>query len=291
MTFRQIELFVLVCQHESIARVSELNYVSPQSISRMMKDLELELDTCLLTRTSSGIYPTEIGVYFRDECIEILAKKDAMVKNISQLSSNSKTTINVGMVMGSIAALNYHIFDEFQENHPNLVIQYAEFHDAELEERFLDGEFDFCIHTKSLDPAQFHSDKLLSEKVYLSIPKEHDLYHKEMITMNDLRNQEFAMFTDAYYIKKKFMACFEETGFSPTIKIASSDFNSIKNLAYQNNLLSLDVQHSLKKEHSFRHVLFPCSNLLHEFWIIKKKTDTSPVTEQLCQHIREHVSY
>lgn len=85
MTFRQLELFVLVCQHESITRVSELNFVSPQSISRMIKDLETELNSTLFSRTRDGIIPTEIGKYLREECLEILEKKDMLIKNIAHM--------------------------------------------------------------------------------------------------------------------------------------------------------------------------------------------------------------
>ncbi|MFI3214441.1 MAG: LysR family transcriptional regulator [Eubacteriales bacterium] len=285
MTFKQIELFVLVCQYESIARVSELNFVSPQSVSRMMKDLETELNSTLFSRTSNGIIPTEVGKYFRDECIEILVKKDMLIKNILQMNSDNKTTIHIGMALGSLAALNYHIFDEFEAINPNINIEYSEFIDCDLEERFVNNEFDFIIATNPISKDSYDNTKILTEQVYLSIPVEHDLYHIPNITMSHLENYEFAMFTDAYHIHDKFMKCFQETGFSPNIKIFSTDFNSIKNLAYQNNLLSLDVQHSLKKEHGFRHVPFPCKSLVLEFWIVRRIKEDTPIIGALCQQI------
>lgn len=285
MTFKQIELFVLVCQYKSITRVSEVNFVSPQSISRMIKDLESELNTRLLHRINSGVTLTEAGKHFQKGCIEILEKKEKLTDELTSMNTREKEVINIGMSTGSIAALNYHIFDAFQIAHPNIAINYTEHIDSELIELFLKGEFDFCISPKPIDKISYHNTKLLSETVYLSIPKQHELYTSPNITLNDLRTYEFAMFTDAFHIRSKFLHCFESTDFIPTIKVSLNDFNSIKNLAYENNLLTLDVQHSLKKEHSFRHVPFPCSKLSYDLWIVQRASNQSDTIHLLCEYI------
>lgn len=287
MTFKQIELFVLVCQYKSITRVSEVNFVSPQSISRMIKDLETELNTSLLHRTNNGVTLTEAGVYFQEGCMEILEKKENLIDGLLSVNTREKEVISIGMATGSIAALNYHIFDDFQISHPNIEINYTEHIDSELIERFLKGEFDICISPKPIDTNSYQNTKLLSEKVYLSIPKQHDLYDVPTITLDDLRNFEFAMFTDSFHIRSKFLRCFESTDFIPDIKISLNDFNSIKNLAYENNLLSLDVHHSLKKEHGFRHVLFPCSKLSYDLWMVQRISNQSNTINSLCEYIEK----
>lgn len=288
MTFKQLEFFILVCQYESIARVAELNFVSSQSISRMIKDLESELETSLFTRANNRITLTKPGEYFRDECIEILEKKETLVQNIKEMTTQSKTTINIGMAMGSLAALNYHVFDEFQVAHP-CSIQYKELIDSELEQQFLNNEFDLCVTTHPFDETLYHNAMLITEKVCVSIPQQHPLYNVDTITMEDLRSHEFVMFSNSYHISQKFNDCFKSAGFDPIIKISLDDFNSIKNLAYQNNLLSLDVQHSLKKEYGFRHIPFPCSDLSHEYWIIQKKVNSPAIIEELFQYIVNNI--
>lgn len=288
MTFKQIELFVLVCQYKSITRVSEANFVSPQSISRMIKDLEIELNTTLLHRTNTGLIPTKSGEYFCDGCTEILARKDNLIENILHLNTETIATIHIGMATGSISALNYHIFDNFQSAHPNIKIKYEEYIDSELKERYLNDEFDFCITTHLLDENLYQNTKILTEEIYLSIPKEHNLYNASQITLKDLQDYEFVMFTNDFHIREKFISCFETAGMTPNIKISLKDFDSIKNLAYKNNLLTLDVQHSLKKEHGFRHVLFPCHSLTYELWMIKKLSDQSDISNSLCQYMNSN---
>lgn len=288
MTFKQIEFFVLVCQYESIARVSELNFVSPQSISRMIKDLESEFNTCLLTRTNNGVIPTKVGEYLQSECMALLERKDRLTKNIFHMNTASKTTVNIGMSTGSIAALNYHAFDDFQSEYPDVQINYNEYIDCDLVNRFLNNEFDLCISTHPIHNGLYHNARLLDEQVYLSIPMNHDLYSTPHIKMEDLKNYEFAMFTDEFHIRKKFLNCFRDVGFSPNIKVSLNDFNSIKSLAYKNNLLSLDVQHSLKKEYGFRHIPFPCSDLTHELWGVKKHSPTSNLIDSLFQHLQKN---
>ena len=67
MTFRQMELFILVCEYKSISKTSEKLFISQQGVSKMIRELEKELSCKLLNRTKNSISPTESGLYFLEE--------------------------------------------------------------------------------------------------------------------------------------------------------------------------------------------------------------------------------
>ena len=75
MTFRQMELFVDVCENGSITNASRHSHVSPQGISRTIRQLEEELGSELITRTHSGISVTPRGSFFYEECRRVLKWK------------------------------------------------------------------------------------------------------------------------------------------------------------------------------------------------------------------------
>ena len=61
MNIKDLEYFQVICQEKSITRAAKRMYLSPQGLSRILQNMENELNTTLLIRTKSGIRLTESG--------------------------------------------------------------------------------------------------------------------------------------------------------------------------------------------------------------------------------------
>ena len=61
MTIKELEEFRMICQRGSLARASKELFMSPQGLSRVLKNLENELECTLVDRVVSGIELTESG--------------------------------------------------------------------------------------------------------------------------------------------------------------------------------------------------------------------------------------
>lgn len=61
MEFRQLEYFVVACQHGSLSKASECLYTSQPNVSKVIKSLEKELGRPVLERTGRGVRPTPYG--------------------------------------------------------------------------------------------------------------------------------------------------------------------------------------------------------------------------------------
>lgn len=61
MEFRQLEFFVVACQHGSLSKAAECLYTSQPNISKVIRSLETELGRPLLERTGRGVRPTPYG--------------------------------------------------------------------------------------------------------------------------------------------------------------------------------------------------------------------------------------
>ena len=55
MTIKELEEFRMICLRGSLARASKELFMSPQGLSRVLKNLENELECTLLDRVASGI--------------------------------------------------------------------------------------------------------------------------------------------------------------------------------------------------------------------------------------------
>ena len=292
MTFRQMELFVAVCDNKSISKTSEAYYISQQGISKMIRDLEGELSCKLLNRTKNGVTPTESGLYFLGECQAILEKKNELLLNISSEKEISYETIYIGMAYGMIAALPNRLILDFEKNHELIKISYADQTDLQLEYSLQNGEYDCCITAGILDSDNYSSDILFSEKIYLCLPKTHALFYKKDIKMEDLVFQHFAMLSTQFHIRHNFVASCKRAGFEPIIDISSSDFNSLREVAIHNNLLFVVPEHtSIINDEKFKYYEFPDKDFEWNVYFTRKVNKPMSTNMNLFyKHIRDSIA-
>ena len=106
----------------------------------------------------------------------------------------------------------------------------------------------------------------------MCIPKAHVLYRKNKIQMDDLKGQRYAMFSAQFHIRHNFVATCQSAGFDPIIDIASSDFNSLKEIALYNNLLFVVPAHTIRPDDSdLRYYEFPDERFIWDVYFVKKK--------------------
>ena len=237
MTFRQMELFMAVCESGSITKASKRSHVSPQGISRTIRDLEEELGCELLLRSHSGIALTPRGSFFYEECGRIIRWKDTLPAALRHCEELPPETVRLGMAFGIITALPGNLFSGFEALHPGVKIRYEDDTDLALEDQLRQGRFDLCLTTGVLDADRFVKKVLLREPVMLCIPREHELYEKKAVGMEDLDGRHFAMFSTQFFMRHTFDALCGEAGIEPVIEYISNDFNSLLGLAQQYGLL------------------------------------------------------
>ncbi len=271
MTFRQMELFIAVCENKSISKASDIHFISQQGISKMIRELEQELNCILLNRTKNGVIPTENGVYFLGECKAILERKKLLLSTISNPKDFIHETIFLGMAYGMIAALPRSLIANFEKQHEFVSIAYSDHTDLLLETLLQAGDYDFCVTAGILDSDSFSSELLFSEDVFLCIPKKHELFYQNNIEMQDLKEQHFAMFSTQFHIRHNFTAVCKNNGFEPMIDISSSDFNSLKEIAAHDNLLFVVPEHTIvQNDNKYRYYKFPDATFLWNVYFTKK---------------------
>ncbi len=291
MTFRQMELFIAVCEHKNISKASQMHFVTQQGISKTIRELETELGCTLLHRTKTGVLPTECGAYFLSECRLLIEKKDYICSHISQLKEIPHEVIHLGMAYGIISALPHTVIPDFEASHEHVTIDYSDHTDIYLETLLKRGDLDFCVTSGVFDSDSFASEKLFDEKIYLCVPKEHELYGKPNITMQDIHNQKFAMFSTQFHIRHNFMHSCKKADIEPIIEISSSDFNSLKEIALHNNLLSVVPAHTITGNiTSSKYIEFPDSDYVWSVYFTKRKNKIlTPNSEAFLSYIKQQI--
>ena len=72
MDLKELEYFKMVCEQKSITKAAHALYMTPQGLSRIIKNIENEMGATLLNRTASGISLTRSGEYLYEHLTDFL---------------------------------------------------------------------------------------------------------------------------------------------------------------------------------------------------------------------------
>lgn len=125
MRIEQLEYLCEVVKRKSMNAASTKLFVSQQTLSTAIKNLEKELDTKLLERTYHGVFPTEIGQELIDISQQFLIQLDQLKLKISslnhvQLSGKIDIAIEPGINMLIMPKVITHFYKYCPKIHPTI---------------------------------------------------------------------------------------------------------------------------------------------------------------------------
>jgi DNA-binding transcriptional LysR family regulator len=120
---QSIRAFTKVVQHGSFAAAARDMRLSRSAVSKYVIDLEQDLGTQLLVRTTRSASPTENGQAYYERCIEILAGLEEADLAVTRLQAEPRGILRVNAPM-SFGTLHLgRAIADFMEKYPDLKIQ------------------------------------------------------------------------------------------------------------------------------------------------------------------------
>lgn len=118
MDLIKLKCFKEVVEQGSILKASYKLNISQPPLSRMMKQLETELNTTLFIR-GRQIALTNTGKLLYERACLILSLTDNTIKEINEVESNNEITLNIGIVSSSTELLYKNNIERFNKIYPN----------------------------------------------------------------------------------------------------------------------------------------------------------------------------
>ncbi len=290
MTFRQLEFFITVVECKSINRASEMLNISQQAVSKSIRSLEEEMGCSLLLRTNGGVTLTNYGRYVLEEFKGILHKRDYTLSHVRKMTSSPQEPLLVGMSYGILGSLPPHFLTDFSTKHPGIKLTYSDYTDQEIVRRLYLGEEDLAVIAGPFQNEDLQLETVKKERIFLTIPREHELFSKSEIHMNDLARQHFVMFSSQFHIYHNFIAACRHAGFEPSIILMSNDFNSLREQCVHSCSLVIVPEHAIRFLYEkCRYVLFPDPFFTWDIMFATKKNRLpTEAVEEFYQHLKQN---
>ncbi|WP_432122040.1 LysR family transcriptional regulator [Streptomyces sp. S1] len=127
MNLRRLRSYVVLAEELHFTRAAAKLFVAQQSLSKQIAELEAELGTPLLRRTSRRVELTPAGEVFLAAAREVLARFDRGVAETRRVGQGERATLRVGFVVGAALELTTPILGEFTARHPEVRVELHEF--------------------------------------------------------------------------------------------------------------------------------------------------------------------
>lgn len=177
MKLTALNAFAAAVDEGSLRRAAALVGVSQPALTRMIRELEIELSATLLVRTSKGVLPTAQGKVLHARAVTVARELSAAVDEISQLGGNMSGDLSIGAVPVAVLLLIPETLRTFGKSFPDIRLHITEeLYMAQLH-RLRRGDIDIalCGIPPGLTAGEFSVEPLINTRMVGVARKNHPL--------------------------------------------------------------------------------------------------------------------
>lgn len=170
MNFLHLKYFLLVAEELNITRAAERLYISQQSLSNHIANMERELGVKLFTR-SPKLSLTYAGGMLVETATQILNLQSQYLSKVGDINHQYMGVLRVGISHTCGLALLPEILPRFQEEFPRVEFSLFEGNSTQLEDELSHGRLDLIICFQPITLEGVETVPLAEERLILVVPK------------------------------------------------------------------------------------------------------------------------
>ncbi|AZV45351.1 LysR family regulatory protein CidR [Peribacillus asahii] len=274
MELRDINSFIEVANHKSFTKAAAHSYLTQPSLSKAIKKLEEELHVELFDRSTRHLRLTDAGqiVYQQGQkALAALSELDVLLEELMDITAG---TIKIGIppLIGTLFFPD--IARRFNQKYPKVSLELTELGAKLLGQLIEDGQVDLGIIVMPANEKKFNIYPFIQDEFVLYIHEDHPLAHKQSISLSELRDERFILFSKDFTLHDHVIQACENHGFTPTISYQSSQWDLIVGLVSSKLGIALLPRLIYDKQTNSNVKIIPIeenSTLLWKLGIITKK--------------------
>ncbi|AZK48659.1 LysR family transcriptional regulator [Paenibacillus lentus] len=240
MNTEALEYFIKVYEKNSVTAAAKDLFITPQGVSKTIRQLEIELEAELFYRSSRGMEATKAGelLYARAKHIHYLIED---IKKEINIISGKKGSLNVVITYSITSILPVDFLYQFSQVYPDIQIKLKEYPDEYPINEIFQEEVDvgLVIGTEEMENCEF---ELIAEGEFVVIvSKEHPLAGKDEISIMDLTSEALVVKAAGEGKENGFVEKCMEQGFSPQIIHEFGSIISAHRLCERNGTVGISI--------------------------------------------------
>lgn len=288
MNIKDLNTFITVAENKNLTRASKLLYMTPQGVSKIIKNLESESDCELFLRTGNGMELSECGQHFFEYAKKANSEYHKMRQELLWIKQKERGVVDLLSAFGILRLITSECLRDFKEKYPEIEFHYRECPDKQIERWFQAGEGNVAFSLAPCDEALYDVLELESFPVKLLVNKAHPLSRKSSVIIEDLKDEPLYIESSEFKIHDRIVGKCQEAGFKPNIIFETSGFSLCHKMVRENKGISVTVDFVSDDMGHSNMVLIPFSDDNYE-WKICMLTRKNEVPGNGVDLFQKHV--
>ena len=226
---RQARYFISVAEELHFGRAAERLNMSQPPLSQAILQLERQLGTALLTRSSRSVLLTDAGKLFLAECRLLVQASERAAEVAARAKSGMAGTLRIGSVTSAFDRVLPEVLERFRNDWPDVELQVSEIDTHHGRDRLLRRELDVAIIRQAGSDRGLTSVPLRRDRFVIALPDSHPLAGEQgAVDLGRFRDDSWVWLPRAIspdYHDEMAAAC-RQAGFSPQARHFANSIQS-----------------------------------------------------------------
>jgi DNA-binding transcriptional LysR family regulator len=200
MELRQLEAFVAVATELHFGRAAERLHIAQPTLSELIRRLEREVGTPLLTRTTRRVAVTGAGAELLGRAKVILDDVAAATAAVRRVAHGDAGTVQLGITPPIAPVLAPHLADALSIQAPEVDLVTRRMWAPDLARAIADGTVDVAITCgRVTDPPGVVGETFCAEPLFVVLREDHRLAGRDSVELAELSRDRLGMPSDALF--------------------------------------------------------------------------------------------
>jgi DNA-binding transcriptional LysR family regulator len=191
MEVRHLRYFCVLAEQLHFTKAALLLNVAQPALSHQIRQLEEELGTQLVERSSRRVRLTAAGEVFRDRAARILEQLDQAARETARVGQGEEGSLVVGVVSTAVCSVLPEILRGIRREAPNISIDIREMEPAEQVEALRRETIDIGLLFLAIQDSSFDSLVISRERLIVALPAGHRAAAADRVRLSDLETETF----------------------------------------------------------------------------------------------------
>jgi LysR family hca operon transcriptional activator len=194
---RHLRYFIAVVEEGSLTVAAERRLHTAQpSLSRQIRDLELEVGVPLLTRSSRGVELTVSGRAFLDHARLALAQIEAAGEAARRAAHPAKPSFALGFLTGQEMEWLSEAMHILRDELPNIEVTVSSQYSPQLADALMRGKLDLAFMRPEAQMPDLDYKVIIKEPLVVVLPSDHRLAARDSVSLQDMEGESFLGMSD-----------------------------------------------------------------------------------------------
>lgn len=193
MDLKQLKAFIAIADLQSFSAAAKMTDLSQPSLSRLLKQLETDMNVLLIDRYNRPLQLTEAGQFFYDKVSALLIELETITSMTQRLSAPSHA-LNIGFVPSVLYGLLPEVIATLKRHNPDIEVNLKDISSYQQIEALKTGEIDIGFSRFAHQDPWIQQILLRHERYVVALPKSHPLAHIREQRLLDLANNRLILY-------------------------------------------------------------------------------------------------